>query len=62
MKAREGSDSFTRLRDACKVRHKGEGQGGLEAVAGYKGLEGLEVFTERKFSSARVCCYSALVT
>jgi hypothetical protein len=59
MKAREGSDSFTRLREASKVRHKGEGQGGLEAVAGYKGLE---VFTERKFSSARVWCHSAVVT
>ncbi len=28
VKAREGSDSFTRLREASKVRHKGEGQGG----------------------------------
>jgi len=27
VKAREGSDSFTRLREASKVRHKGEGQG-----------------------------------
>ncbi len=57
MKAREGSDSFTHLREAIKVRHKGAGQGGLEAVAVYKGLE---VFTERKFSSARVWCHSAL--
>jgi hypothetical protein len=28
VKAREGSDSFTGLREASKVRHKADGQGG----------------------------------